>query len=445
MENGSPQTGGAAILRYVLGAFLLASLSWLAWLIVVTANWDGVMGGASKPADFGWEYSSSSALLAAARDRFTKATSAADAEVAEEAKALAQKTLAADPLQQGALVLLSDIAARYGDNDRSEKLLRLAGARSLRDIAAQAKMIDLLVAKADYTGAIAKADMYLRVNPGVLSSEIMGFLTSAAVDPRSAPAMIDQLATHPMWREALFGSFGKYKNSAPALRLLSGLAAKGDELKPSDLSPTLNFLIQQGNAREAHAKWIEFLAARKRPKARMLFDGDLTERPSGVPFEWTLNQSPGVVIDFVETSGSEQGERMLRGEFLGTKVSSFTFDQTLFLRPGRYRFTAQAMTEDLRTARGVAWRISCGAVKQQILGETEQLRGSRPWREIGADFEVPLADCDHQRIQLVLVAKAPIELTATGAVFFKNLEVSARSQSREIDGANDPVTSLKPK
>lgn len=440
MDNGSSRSSGAAIRGYVLSASLLASLSWLAWLIVATTKWDGVVGGASKTADIAWDSSSSSALLAAARDRFEKATSAEDA---EEAKTLAQKTLAADPLQQAALVLLSDIAVRYGDHDHSEKLLRLAGARSLRDAAAQGKLIDLLVSKADYAGAIAKADTLTRVNPW-FNKQIMLFLTSAAVDARSAPAMIDHLATHPSWRETLFGSLGKYKNSAPALRLLSGLAAKGDELGPGDLSPTLYLLIQQGNAGEAHAKWIEFLPKRKRPKAGLLFDGDFTEPPSRSPFEWTVAQSKGVSIDLVETSGLEQGGRMLRVEFLGTKVPSLSVHQTLFLRPGRYRFSAQAMTEALRTARGVAWRISCLAGKRQMLAETEQLRGSRPWREIGADFEVPQADCDLQRIQLVLVAKAPVEQAATGAVFVKNLEVSMKLQRREIEGSNDPGASLKP-
>lgn len=441
LENGLSRSVGAAIFGYVLGLILLASLSWLAWLIVVTTNWASLQGDASAAAQRGWSPNSSTALLAAARDRFTKAASPEDVGAA---KALAQSSLAADPLQLASLVLLSDIAARQGDEPNSERLLRLAGARSMRDITAQSKLIDILVSMADYAGAITKADTLTRVNPWY-NKQIMAFLTSAAVDARSAPAMIDHLATHPAWREPLFGTLGQIKTTAPALRLLSGLAAKGDEIGPGDVAPTINLLIQQGNAGEAHAKWIEFLSKRKRSKAGLLFDGDFTEPPSRSPFEWTIAQSRGVSIGLVDAIGSQSRGRMLRVEFLGNKVPSLTVHQTLMLPPGRYRFTAQAMTENLRTARGVAWRVACASGKRQMLAETEQLRGSRPWRENSVEFDVPQMDCALQRIQLVLVAKAPVEQTAAGAAYFKNLEVSSRPpQRREIEGASAPLIPLKP-
>lgn len=337
------------------------------------------------------------------------------------AKALAKKSLVADPLQREALILLSDIYAREGDTRRSEALLRSAGNRTLRDPVLQAKLIDLLTYDGDYAGAIAKADALMRGFDGYVQRIAEEFLANIAMDARSFSALSNYLARDPPWRKALFEAVSRYDDAESGLRLLSQFASKGNALRGSDMAPTLQLLMKQDRSVEAYLAWVNFLSEEKRSKTGLLFDGNFTEEWSGVPFEWTVAQSPKGSVNFLPD------QRVLRVEFVGAKLPKIAVHQTLSLSPGRYRLKMEAMSDELRVARGVSWRIACQSSDQRILVETEPLRGTKHWQEVSADFEMPPEGCDFPLLRLILKAKTPFELIANGVVSFRRMRLARLS------------------
>jgi hypothetical protein len=333
------------------------------------------------------------------------------------AKALARKSMVADPLNEQALVLLSDISAREGDRRRSEALLLSAAERTLRNPIAQARSIGLLTYRGDYRGAIAKADVLMRGFDGYVQRLAADFLANVALDARSASALSDYVVADPPWRTSLFETIARYNDADSGLRLLFDISSKRATLRSSDMAPTLRLLMKQNRTVEAYLAWVNFLSEEKRSKAGLLFDGNFTEEPSGIPFEWSVAQSPKGSVGFLKDRG------MLRVEFVGARIPKIAVHQTLSLSPGRYRLKLEATSHELRAARGVSWRIVCRTDNERILGETEPLRGTKQWQEVSTDFETPQEGCDFPLLRLVLKAKTPLDLIANGVVSFRRMRM----------------------
>ncbi|WP_428990233.1 hypothetical protein [Methylocapsa aurea] len=351
------------------------------------------------------------------------------------AKAFAQRSLISDPLQQGAVVLLSDIAARSGDRARSAALLRLAAERSFRDVVSQTRLMDFQVGQSDYRGALSTADALMR-NGGQIPYLIREFLTSAAMDARSYSALSDVLASEPFWRQWIFQSLSAYQDTDSGLRLLSEHAKSGNALHASDLEPILQLMTKQGRTTEAYLAWIGFLPQTKKSKAKLIFDGDFTEEPSNIPFEWNVTPLPRGSVGFVGNPNSGSG-RTIRIQFVGERYPRLSVYQLLSLSPGRYALTMEAMADSLRAAQGVVWRISCVQERERVLAETAALRGSTSWREISVDFEMPADSCDFPVLRLVLKAKSAPEQVANGTAFFRNMDL-VRRPARSADSTVAP-------
>lgn len=353
----------------------------------------------------------------------------------EAARALGRQSLVADPLRHGALVLLSDIAARGGERERSIALMRLAGSRSFRDVVSQSRLIDIEISEGDYFGAVARADALMRAG-GKFRALVREFLTTAAMDNRGYSALSEFLAGSPPWRQSIFQSLGAYGQADSGLRLLSELAEKKGALQPGDLAPVLQLLVRQNRTVDAYLAWIGFSSDKKRAKAGLLFDGSFTEEPSDIPFEWNLHEVPKGSIGFLAGSSSG-GERMLRVEFVGEREPKLAAYQMLALSAGRYRLSVQAMSDGLRVAHGVVWRISC---PDGPLAETEPVRGSTAWREISVDFEMPADRCEFPMLRLALKAKLRPELVANGSAFFRKMQLvrlpAPRTDRREAKVLN---------
>lgn len=415
---GHALMGGAAASVTVLTCVL-------AWVILRDASSSHELPNWSSVAEIP-DNASPEALLAAGRRLLARANAPGDLAAARE---LGRRALIADPLLQGSLLLLSEIAAKQGDTTRSQALLRLAAARSLRDVASQSKLVDLLIAQGDYARAFDKADMLLRTR-GDISSAVMGFLASGAVDPRTWQALADFLARGPDWRGALFYDISvRYKDPAVGLRLLKAVAAKGATLTPGDFGPVVNQLFAMGRPDKAYIAWLGLLPADQRAKAAFVFDGDFTLPPANLPFEWVAQSSPGASVARVEGAGPEN-KPVLRLEFVGAGVPYLSVKQTLYLAPGAYRLAAEAMAEDLRAPEGIGigWRVSCFGGKAQTLVETTPLRDSQSWFSIGADFVVPPKDCDLQTLQLILNPESSVVPTASGTVAFSGIKVTRRDE-----------------
>lgn len=355
------------------------------------------------------------------------------------ARTLAQMSLVSNPLQQRAFVLLSDIAARLGESDRSDSLLNVASNRSFRNAVSHTRSIERQISRSDYSSAIAGADAMLRLG-GTIRHLLGQLLTNAAMDARSYPALSEFLVREPSWRPSVFERLGEYDDADSGVRVLSKLAGGGHALHATDIAPVLRQLMKQGRTMEAYLAWTQFLSEAKRAKAKLVFDGGFTEHPSNIPFEWNVTEFPRGSVNFLRLPDPEN-KRAIRIEFVGAGGPKLSVYQVLSLSPGRYRLKIEASADSLRAARGVVWRLSCLQKRENVLAETEPLRGSTPWRELSVDFEMPADVCDFPVLRLALSAKSAPELIANGTVYFRNLRLIRRpariADSAAAGGQND--------
>jgi len=101
--------------------------------------------------------------------------------------------------------------------------------------------------------------------------------------------------------------------------------------------------------------------------------------------------------------------------------------QVLTLTPGKYRISGKVRMDEFRNARGMVWRVYCGAVAspEALIGETTRLQdqGNDSWRPFDSVFEVPNDRCTIQGLRLELAARIAPETLASGLVWFSQLSI----------------------
>ena len=104
------------------------------------------------------------------------------------------------------------------------------------------------------------------------------------------------------------------------------------------------------------------------------------------------------------------------------QVRAFDFanvKQLMLLPAGDYSFSGRVRTEELRTSRGLWWRIFCANNPAKSLANTELVSGTMPWTDFTVKFQVPAADCRAQWLQLELPARIDPELQIEGQVWYQ--------------------------
>src|SRR5690606_25643777 len=118
------------------------------------ANDAGADGDTSRLSGF--------ATRTAVGDPTVEQSAAPDAAFRDALGVLAERTLAADPLESGALFLLGQIAEWEGDGDKARHLMDAAARRSFRETAAVYQLLLRSLERKDYAEALDRADAILR-------------------------------------------------------------------------------------------------------------------------------------------------------------------------------------------------------------------------------------------------------------------------------------------
>jgi O-antigen ligase len=153
----------------------------------------------------------------------------------------------------------------------------------------------------------------------------------------------------------------------------------------------VNFLIQAQQYDSAAQAWAVYMGGRAKgyPEANRVFNGDFESDLTGNRFDWTIEPTAGVAIDF-DRDTRHSGDRCLRIQFDGTQnVGNIGLRQTVFLKPGRYRFQAYIRTKEVSTDEGVAFSVVDEETSKRVSFTTESLLGSSDWRLVEREFEAP--------------------------------------------------------
>lgn len=315
----------------------------------------------------------------------------------QAAAATARRLLLHEPVQGEGCRVLADALAAEGHDDKALPLYRIAARRAPRDARASSMLVAHHLAAGEYPQALALVDRMVRIAPARTKAvnAILGKVAPLAQDPRFAEALIPILIDSPPWRSAMLVQLGAYPDAYA--HVMQGLLDSG-ELDAEALGRWINGLIARGQWGEAYARW----AAATLPGAAripLFYNGDFSRTPTGVGFDWHLQQVPGVLATFEPVAGLEGNALHL--QFLDQRVADAGLEHPLMLfTAASYRFEVRMRAEALRGAIGMQWVLAC-AGKAGIIARSDPLVGTWAWKPVRLDFTIPVQGCPGQWLRLV--------------------------------------------
>jgi O-antigen ligase len=165
------------------------------------------------------------------------------------------------------------------------------------------------------------------------------------------------------------------------------------------------FLILRKQYHAAAQAWAGYLG--EHPDGYLItnciFNGDFESAPSGSPFDWKIEKTPGVQATF-DSNAAHTGSHSLRLDFSGeNNVSYDHVSQLLYASPGIYRFEAFMRTADVTTSKGVGFSISNFTGSLRLSLQTEQLAGTHDWTKLEQTIRIA-----EPTLLLVRVIREPV-------------------------------------
>lgn len=402
--------------RMLLSVLVLVGLVWVAWQIVASTAAYNLATNDPESA-LAWIPHEAIALDEVAYREFTK--SGGDLNIA---RGFAERALRSHPLDARALSILGLIAERQGDTEGADRLMSLAGERTWRDMNTQAWLLKRNVERGDFDRALAHIDALLRTNPRLIEQTTLVLMTFT-LDQQSFDALARLLGSNPPWRAGFLERLSTQMSEGARLsELYTALKESPQPPNAKELRPYLDRLVKDGRIRDAYQAWRDTLSSERKIRKSLLYNGDFSDPIDGLPFNWLLNSAQGVNIQIVGSANKDEG-RALQLQFSGTRVGVFTVRQLMVLPPGHYRFTGNIRAQELRTQRGLEWRILCPDPPNHVLTRTDLVANSTPRASFSVGFTVPQRDCPHQWLSLEIPSRTASERQIEGQVWYDNLQV----------------------
>lgn len=328
-----------------------------------------------------------------------------------------------EPLNARAIRILGQIADLNNDSASAVKFMAAATRLSLHDTIAVYALMRKSADAGDYRAAIAYADALLRTSPSSAYYAVP-VLAHFAEDKEALASVEAVLDANPPWRHIFFAILPQSVTDARTpLTLL--LALKNSPTPPSneDIGHYLGLLIGHRFYDLAYYTWLQFLPLDRLRTVGLLFNGSFEFPPSGMPFDWSIQQGSGVTIDIVPRPDTSE-RHALSVEFLYGRVDYHSVAELVVLPPGAYQFTGE-YSGKIVGPRGLKWRVTCADGSRARIGESAMITGvASGWKKTDLTFTVPPADCRAQYVQLDLDARMASEQLVSGTMLFDDLSIT---------------------
>lgn len=355
----------------------------------------------------------------------------------DAAVARARARLRTEPLSAAAYAVLALAAEKAGQDERADRLMRIAAAWWPRDLLVQTWLLARGLRRGDVREAMSHLDTALRTHPEALD-DLTEAMSHLLIVPAARAALVERLAEHPPWRSHFIGvALRQWSEPQGLVDLLDALQAAPSGLSAEELRPFLTRLLASGRIDEAYAAWLRGLSPEAQARLAFLYNGDFGTPPTQMPFDWRTPTVAGVTTAW----GEAGGRPVLSVGFLGGRVSGPPVLHEMVLAPGAYRLSGRVRTDRLRSERGIRWRIACLAEANGALGLSETFAGTASWRDFTLDFTVPEDGCPAQILGLEADARTAAEAQVSGVASFSALDIVALD---EREDASPPIPPVRP-
>lgn len=355
---------------------------------------------------------------------------------------LAERALASDPLNSDAMRILADVAALAGDSASERQWLEAAAAGSLHQSGPRYRLMLADLARGDIEAVLTHADILMRTRPDAMHSVVAAL---APVLPHAPlrEALLARLKRDPPWRRDFLSRLPAHIDDARSpLELYLGL--KGSSAPPTvaEQKSYLDFLVARGFYELAYYTWLQLLPPARLSTVGLLHNGDFTDPPSGLPFDWSINAGSGAIVETVAAPG-DNGRRGLHVELGGGRVDLGGVEQWTMLPPGSYRLHGR-MQGHVKGSRGLVWRVVCGPDRSAPIAQSPMLVGDMPeWRTFEVRFTVPATACGAQIVRLELAARSESERLVTGSAWFESVAIGRLTAAAQAVPGGNVVASSK--
>lgn len=308
----------------------------------------------------------------------------------------AERAVAADPLDSGALAVLSFVRLTLGDAAGSDRAFRVAGALGWRERATQLYWISSALAAGDATVAAERIDALLRQDQTL--AQAPQYFAALAARPAGRRALAARLALRPPWLGAYFGNLGELAPDQLVRRaqVLGEPALAPPRVRCAEVRALSAALLTRGEG--ARGRDIELRFCGARHSAGGLRDGgfDQAQLNGTDPFGWQFVGEGGIDLALSAAPAGSAGQAVTVASSLSAR--RVFARQTLQLAPGRYRVAWR--TRDQGGAPAVLARLTCSPDSGGFVEPSRQAAG-----RYAGTATVP-ANCTTQWLELAVAAGA---------------------------------------
>lgn len=302
-------------------------------------------------------------------------------------------------------------AARAGDDDRAERLYRIAYRRAPRDLETVSSLLRQRLGEGRWEEAAALLEHWLRIAPGSAAQAIPLVLRNPAGTRAVQDAMARRLAADPPWRDAMAGALAASEPSW-TVGLLERMQAYGATPTPAETALWIGALDRLDRPDAARNLWVASLPADVRMLRGNVFDGGFAGGRTPPPYGWILEEAPGVQITR-ERPRDDAGGQALQLAFHGRPADFSGVRQDLVLTAGEYRLRVRVRSM-LTGNRALLWLLACHPEGSE-LAAIQVPRRTTGWETLQARVQVP-DGCSRQRLQLQAISKGPSQRALSGVV-----------------------------
>lgn len=394
--------------RSALALVLVAGATWLSWLVLSVSLASRSLPEAPERSLF-WRPGNARALLAEADQTIEEGDLKA-------ATAQVDQALQRAPLLIEALSLRADLAEWDQDEAVADRLVRLGAEMAPQSRSLQSRFILRALQDKQFAAALDSMDALMRIWP-LETRSLVSSMQDLMVFPEFRSLLITHLGHAPPWKDEFFKTFIGLSDTETVEKFFSEMQSAGIPPGSVERIAYMNRLIRKNSYDKAKSFWFGSVDG-----LTELRNGSFEDTPDGSIFDWQYGPVAGAEIRVSEPGDAPSG-RALEIVFAGGRVRFQHVIQVLTLPAGVYELQGQAKMADLRTARGLVWRISCRAGGSQVLGGTEMMKGTSPWRAFAVRFTVPASGCPAQELRLSLVAPTVLDQEVSGRIWFDEMSI----------------------
>lgn len=317
----------------------------------------------------------------------------------DNARALADESLARAPFNARAIRVRGLAEARQGDVDRADEMLTLAGNWSLRDDPAHAWLIEHRLRRGDYSSSFAHADTLVRRRVDLYPTVFPLFTQAAIQDPRSLPVLAGLLASDPPWRQGYLEYLHQTNDRASVAGNL-GILLQQTRKPLTDYELKRLYTVWLDAGRFAGIREVRRRLNRPAMAFNLQNGAFSVELESQIlPFGWMAGAAPGINSGLAEDD-LQSGNQAYRIEYDGFG-SGVILEQLVVLDAGNYTLVGRQRSETPEQDSKLAWTLMCAEGGEPPLSQSDVRDAGSEWRPFSVSLTVPDEACSLQRLRLM--------------------------------------------